>query len=523
MTAAQQKTVLFFPLNSPGHINSSLGIADRLKREHAYRTVFLVLGDKLGDCIERHGHELVQIREKQPYEDYECESDDETFPNVDALFEHRRKEGKQKKQFPGVLKWPQLLRRYQKPMDMEPLEAFLASIPVLDKIMVGELLDNHDAYERAIKQIAPDLIVIDAYYIPPCIVKCATPWVRLYSANPLMIARSKLDQGLKPPPATGYALRTKPERELMRSQRPDEWRAILDDWASAQRRMAAAMSDADTPLKQFFERQQCPPIEPGQQAHDSPHLNLYMFPRELDYDQDDDLFYYPSRWFRCDSLMRQSLDNVHPKRAELWAERIAKASRLKQDICYFSLGSLASGNVKLMRRIIDMLQHDKKRLYIVSKGVNGDQYKLADNMIGENYLPQTFVLQRVTLAIVHGGNNSITECIYFGLPMIVLPVFADQLDNAQRVADLGLGARLDVRRCNAEQLIGTVNSVLGDKRIAERCRDIGKAMRAREDSRKISHMLVKLMRDNKLDQEFIDECREKDFDELGFGSAKAQN
>jgi len=47
-------------------------------------------------------------------------------------------------------------------------------------------------------------------------------------------------------------------------------------------------------------------------------------------------------------------------------------------------------------------------------------------------------------------------------PMIVLPLFWDQYDNAQRVHETGHGIRLDAYRCTADQLADAISSLLDD-------------------------------------------------------------
>ncbi len=81
---------------------------------------------------------------------------------------------------------------------------------------------------------------------------------------------------------------------------------------------------------------------------------------------------------------------------------------------------------------------------------------------GEEFLPQTKILPLVDVVVTHGGNNTVTECFLFGRPMVVLPLFWDQYDNAQRVAETGFGIRLDTYGHEPEELIGAIERLLAD-------------------------------------------------------------
>ncbi|MFJ8114206.1 nucleotide disphospho-sugar-binding domain-containing protein [Streptomyces sp. NPDC096132] len=85
--------------------------------------------------------------------------------------------------------------------------------------------------------------------------------------------------------------------------------------------------------------------------------------------------------------------------------------------------------------------------------------------------------------ITHGGNNTTTECFHFGKPMIVLPLFWDQYDNAQRVAELGYGARLDPYRFTDDQLHGALTELLGNTPLKRRLAQASRTIRARDGLR----------------------------------------
>jgi UDP:flavonoid glycosyltransferase YjiC (YdhE family) len=136
----------------------------------------------------------------------------------------------------------------------------------------------------------------------------------------------------------------------------------------------------------------------------------------------------------------------------------------------------------LMQRLVDVLGKTR-HCYIVSKGPQADRITLADNMVGAQMLPQTKVIPQVDLVISHGGNNTVTETLHFGKPLIVLPLFWDQYENAQRMDELGFGVRLDTYAFADEELTDAVDRLLADTSLRARLADIGEAIRGRDGLR----------------------------------------
>ncbi|QQQ78336.1 glycosyltransferase family 1 protein [Saccharothrix sp. 6-C] len=91
----------------------------------------------------------------------------------------------------------------------------------------------------------------------------------------------------------------------------------------------------------------------------------------------------------------------------------------------------------------------------------------------ERYLPQETVLPHCDLVISHGGSGSVIGALAHGLPTVLLPLGADQPQNAEQCARLGVGRELDPVAATPRDVRAAVEEVLaepGHRRAARRVR-----------------------------------------------------
>ena len=281
-------------------------------------------------------------------------------------------------------------------------------------------------------ELQPSLIVEDNVVCFPAIHASGRPWARIVSCNPLEVADAAL-----PPVFSGYPA------------------ADRSGWAAFRAEYLRVHAGLHAEFSAFCIERGAPPLPEGAFIHASDALNLYVYPEEIDYPRGQPL---DGTWHRLDSCVRE---------VEQTFELPDHLAGGEGKLVYLSLGSLGSADVELMRRLVDALSASPHR-FIVSKGPQHDEFELADNMWGEEFLPQPAILPLVDLVITHGGNNTTTESLHAGKPMIVLPLFWDQMDNAQRVDETAHGIRLAPYGFEPEQLREAVESLLGNEPLRQR-------------------------------------------------------
>jgi zeaxanthin glucosyltransferase len=113
------------------------------------------------------------------------------------------------------------------------------------------------------------------------------------------------------------------------------------------------------------------------------------------------------------------------------------------------------------------------------------------------YAPQTELLLRASLCILHAGLNTTLDCLENGVPMIAIPIASDQPGAAMRIAHLGVGIVLPLAEVNATSIGAAVHTVLTQPTYREAAqsavREIAKLHPATEAVRIIEQVLALAM------------------------------
>jgi MGT family glycosyltransferase len=424
------KTIVFFPESAYGPTNNCVGIGNVL-RDRGHRVVF-VLEESFTGTMEPRGFEERIMRLNPP----------PTEPEVPGQF------------------WIDFIRDtapvFRTPT-IEQLEGFIA--PTWQALIDGAKYVDPRLTE-IIEDVRPDVFVEDNVVAFPAITASGRPWVRIVSCNP-----AEMKDPAIPPFSSGYPAGDR-----------SGWQAFLDEVERTHREMWA---DFDAFCREHGEHGLTYGELGPEFIAESPWLNLYSYPAEADYPRERPL---GSTWHRLDSTVRA------PEEGWELPDQLREGDGA---LIYLSLGSLGSADVGLMQRLVDVLATTRQRV-IVSKGPLADRIELHERQAGEGFLPQPAILPRVDLVITHGGNNTVTEAFHHGKPMIVLPLFWDQVDNAQRVDEAGFGRRLSTYGFEDGELTGAIDELLADTGLRDRLSALSSRVRSSSGTARAADLIERV-------------------------------
>ncbi len=96
----------------------------------------------------------------------------------------------------------------------------------------------------------------------------------------------------------------------------------------------------------------------------------------------------------------------------------------------------------------------------------------------ERYVPQSLLFPRCDLVVTHGGTGTVMTALNHGLPLVIVPVFADQPDNARRCEQLGVAKVIAPDERTPEAFRDAVRTILQDPSFRRNAEGLREEMRA---------------------------------------------
>jgi zeaxanthin glucosyltransferase len=128
---------------------------------------------------------------------------------------------------------------------------------------------------------------------------------------------------------------------------------------------------------------------------------------------------------------------------------------------YVSFGSFLSVRGDVLARVAAALASLNLRVALaIGSADRAELGELPASWLVREFLPQVSLLSLAAAAVTHGGNNSVTESMTYGVPLLVLPFSTDQFAGAAALERVGFGVSLDPNTASIDALRAGLERVL---------------------------------------------------------------
>jgi UDP:flavonoid glycosyltransferase YjiC (YdhE family) len=172
----------------------------------------------------------------------------------------------------------------------------------------------------------------------------------------------------------------------------------------------------------------------------------------------------PSTWKRVQPLRPETFAGSND---ETLPSRIPTSTEKK--FIHVTLGTVVNKSLPTFNAVLDGLR-DIDRIVVLTVGPDVDPSiieRQSPNVIVERFVPHALLLPRCTLVINHAGNGSVFAALAHGLPMLLLPMGADQFTTAAACARAGTAIVLGPADVTGENVRAAVERLLTDPAFSE--------------------------------------------------------
>lgn len=144
----------------------------------------------------------------------------------------------------------------------------------------------------------------------------------------------------------------------------------------------------------------------------------------------------------------------------------------RDKLVYISMGTVNNDMMTFYKACISAFSNtDYQVIMSVGNIVSIDDFEsLPENVSILSSVDQIAVLEKADVFVSHCGMNSVSESLYFEVPLVMLPQTSEQKGVSQRVLELGAGIKPDTT--DADSVLGAVKEILSNSKYKENAKKI---------------------------------------------------
>ena len=428
---SQEKTIVFFPEAAFGPALNSVAIAQACEAL-GHKAVFFT-DPGMGGVYEGYGFKEYKVNMSEPM-----------APEEMAKY------------------WVDFINSHIPNFSKSPYEQIDTYVKECWEAIVDTSVWAEKELPAILAEVQPDAVCVDNVILFPAIKRYAKengkPWLRIISCS-----ENEIEDPDIPPHLSGCGENDKACFDAYRKRFHEMIAPIHAGFNS----FLADCGEDPYALGEFFEA--------------SPHMNLLLYPEAVQFKRSQPLD--PKTFQYLDGCVRKDAPYTVPD----------FATQNDKPLLYISFGSLGSGDTATLQRLIDAIARLPYRA-LVNVGDYKDSFgDLPGNVHLESWFPQPSVIPQVDAVIHHGGNNTFTECLYFGKPAIVMPFVWDGHDNATRVAETGHGFKMLRADWTDEKLALNLDTMLTSEAMQARLAATSAQMQNRHGPTKAAKLIDSLV------------------------------
>ena len=167
----------------------------------------------------------------------------------------------------------------------------------------------------------------------------------------------------------------------------------------------------------------------------------------------------------------------------------------RDKLIYISMGTVNNDMMPFYKSCISALANtDYQVIMSVGNLVSVKDFgKLPENISIFSHVDQIAVLEKADVFVSHCGMNSVSESLYFEVPLVSLPQTSEQKGVAERVYQLGAGIKID--KLDGDSVLSAINKILGDSTYKQNAKKIAEGFKNSSGAKGAADKIIQVCND----------------------------